>query len=308
MIVGGGYIGLEMGTVYAELGSKVTVVEMMDRLLPGADADLVKPLAKRLKGLMENIFLNTKVTAMTDRGEAVEVELEGEAANGTHRFDRVLVSIGRRPNSEKLGLENTSAKLDDRGFIVVDEQLRSHDPHIFAIGDVAGEPMLAHKAAHEGKIAAEVIAGHNVAFDKLAIPAVVFTDPEIAWAGITVAEAKRDGVKHKVAQYPWAASGRAQAVGRTEGMSKIIFDPDTEQVLGVGIVGIGAGRTHCRGDVGHRNGLLGARSGRNHPRSSNDERDGRPRRRCAIRLRHGSLPATPQTLIDYASFVVSCFP
>ena len=255
LVIGGGYIGLEMGTVYAELGSKVTVVEMMDRLLPGADADLVKPLAKRLGGLMENILLNTKVTAMKDCGDAVEVELEGdgegegEAASGTHRFDRVLVSIGRRPNSDGLGLENTKAQLDDRGFIVVDEQLRSHDPSIFAIGDIAGEPMLAHKAAHEGKVAAEVIAGHAATFDKRAIPAVVFTDPEIAWAGITVAEAKRDGVAHKVAQYPWAASGRAQAVGRTEGMSKIIFDPETEQVLGVGIVGVGAGELIAEGTL-----------------------------------------------------------
>jgi dihydrolipoamide dehydrogenase len=249
LVVGGGYIGLEMGTVYAELGSKVTVVEMMDQLLPGADADLVKPLAKRLNGLMHSILMKTKVVSMTDRGDAVEVELEGEAASGTHRFDRVLVSIGRRPNSDSLGLENTQVQLDDRGFIVVDEQLRSHDPSIFAIGDIAGEPMLAHKAAHEGKIAAEVIAGHAASFDKRAIPAVVFTDPEIAWAGITVAEAKRDGIAHKVAQYPWAASGRAQAVGRTEGMSKIIFDPESEQVLGVGIVGIGAGELIAEGTL-----------------------------------------------------------
>jgi dihydrolipoamide dehydrogenase len=249
LVVGGGYIGLEMGTVYAELGSKVTVVEMMDQLLPGADADLVKPLAKRLAGVMENIFLKTKVTSMTDRGTAVEVELEGEAASGKHRFDRVLVSIGRRPNSDGLGLESTKAKLDDRGFIVVDEQMRSHDPHIFAIGDIAGEPMLAHKAMHEGRVAAEVIAGHAASFDKRAIPAVVFTDPEIAWAGLTVAQAKRDGINHKVAQYPWAASGRAQAVGRTEGMTKILFDPDTEQVLGVGIVGIGAGELIAEGTL-----------------------------------------------------------
>ena len=247
LVVGGGYIGLEMGTVYAELGSKVTVVEMMDQLLPGADADLVKSLAKRLDGVMENIFLKTKVMSMTDVGDAVEVELEGEAASGKHRFDRVLVSIGRRPNSDKLGLENTAVEIDDRGFVVVDKQLRSHDPSIFAIGDIAGEPMLAHKAAHEGRIAAEVIAGHNAVFDKRAIPAVVFTDPEIAWAGLTVTEAKRDGVAHRVAQYPWAASGRAQAIGRTDGMTKILFDPESEQVLGVGIVGVGAGELIAEG-------------------------------------------------------------
>ncbi|MCG8585848.1 MAG: dihydrolipoyl dehydrogenase [Pirellulales bacterium] len=249
LVVGGGYIGLEMGTVYAELGSKVTVVEMMDQLLPGADADLVKPLAKRLKGVMESILLKTKVTSMTDKGDSIEVELEGEETSGAHRFDRVLVSIGRRPNSDLLGLENTQVKLDDRGFIITDEQRRSHDPAIFAIGDIAGEPMLAHKAGHEGKVAAEAIAGHPITFDKRAIPAVVFTDPEIAWAGITVAEAKRDGVKHKVAQYPWAASGRAQAVGRTEGMTKIVFDPDSEQVLGVGIVGVGAGELIAEGTL-----------------------------------------------------------
>ena len=240
LVVGGGYIGLEMGTVYAELGSQVTVVEMTDGLLPGADRDLVKPLAKRLGDKFENLYLGTKVAGMTDRGAAIEVAFEG-TKTGTESFDRVLVAIGRRPNSGGLGLENTGARIDEQGFIVTDERRYTDDPHLLAIGDVAGQPMLAHKAAHEGKLAVEVLAGEPAVFDKAAIPAVVFTDPEIAWAGLTEEQAKREGREFKVALYPWGASGRATAVGRTDGLTKMIVDPQTERILGVGIVGSGAG-------------------------------------------------------------------
>ncbi len=240
LVVGGGYIGLEMGTVYAEIGSRVSVVEMLDGLLPGADRDLVKPLAKRLDGLFDNIYLKTKVTALIDRGHQIEVVYDGEKV-GTERFDRILVAIGRRPNSRDLGLENTQVKLDKRGFVIVDRQQRTADPHILAIGDIAGEPMLAHKAAHEGKVAVEVLAGEPAEFDKLAIPAVVFTEPEIAWVGLTEEQAKREGIAYEAAQYPWAASGRAQAVGATAGLTKLITEPETERVLGAGLVGSGAG-------------------------------------------------------------------
>src|SRR4051794_4093217 len=242
LVIGGGYIGLEMGTVYAQLGSKVSVVELLDGLLLGADRDLVKPLQKRLNTLFgERIFLNTKVGSLGLRDNKVEVAFEGPGKFGTEQFDRVLVSVGRRPNSRGFGLENTQVEIDARGFVKVDEQMRTADPHILAIGDVAGEPMLAHKATHEGRVAAEVLAGKPVAFQPLAIPAVVFTDPEIAWCGLTEEQAKRDGRKHEVAVYPWAASGRAIALGRTEGLTKMLVDPDTERVLGVGIVGAGAG-------------------------------------------------------------------
>ena len=241
LVVGGGYIGLEMGTVYAELGSAVTVVELLDGLLPGADRDLVKPLEKRLRERFAGIHLSTKVVELQDAGEKVDVRVEGGEFNGTHSFDRVLVSIGRRPVTTGIGLENTQVKVNDRGFVVVNEQQRTADPHILAIGDVAGEPMLAHKASHEGKVAAEVIAGRPAAFEPQAIPAVVFTDPEIAWAGLTAEEAQRTGRDVAVAQYPWQASGRAIAIGRTDGLTKWLVDPSTDRVLGCGIVGAGAG-------------------------------------------------------------------
>lgn len=242
LVIGGGYIGLEMGTVYAQLGSKVSVVELTDGLLPGADRDLVKPLHKRLNALLqERIFLNTKVGSLGLRDNQVEVAFEGPGKFGVERYDRVLVSVGRRPNSKGFGLENTQVKLDAKGFVEVDRSLRTDDPHILAIGDVAGEPMLAHKATHEGRAAVEVVLGKAITFDKLAIPAVVFTDPEIAWAGLTEDQAKRDGRKYEAAVYPWGASGRAVAIGRTEGLTKVLVDPDTERVLGVGIVGPGAG-------------------------------------------------------------------
>lgn len=243
LVVGGGYIGLEMGSVYAGLGSKVTVVELSDGLLPGADRDLVKPLAKRIEKMVDGrLWLNTKVGSMAESEDGkVEVTFEGPGKFGHERFDRVLVSIGRRPVSRGLGLENTKVVVNERGFVECDSQQRTADPHILAIGDVAGDPMLAHKASHEGRIAAEVVAGKPSVFDKAAIPAVVFTDPEIAWAGLTEEEAKRAGRNYEVAVYPWAASGRAQALGRTEGLTKWLVDPDTKRVIGCGIVGAGAG-------------------------------------------------------------------
>lgn len=241
LVIGGGYIGLEMATAYAELGSAVTVIELLEGLLPGADRDLVKPLEKNLRVRLEAIHVGTKVVELAAAGDKVEVRVEGPELNGTHSFDRVLVSIGRRPVTSGIGLENTKVKVNDRGFVVVDEQQRTADSHILAIGDVAGEPMLAHKASHEGKVAAEVVAGRPAAFEPTAIPAVVFTDPEIAWAGLTAEEAERAGRDVAVVQYPWQASGRAIAVGRTDGMTKWLVDPTTDRVLGCGIVGAGAG-------------------------------------------------------------------
>ena len=242
LVIGGGYIGLEMGTVYANLGTKVSVVELQAGLLMGADRDLVRPLEKRLKKLFEDrIFLNTKVGGVSKNGDQIEVVFEGPGKFGTEKFDRVLVSVGRRPATQNLGLENLKVQTDQRGFILHDGSLRTGEPNIFVIGDAAGEPMLAHKANHEGRHAVEVILGHATTFDKRAIPAVVFTDPEIAWTGITEEEAKRDGIAHEVVTYPWAASGRAQALGRTEGLTKWIVEPETERLLGCGLVGAGAG-------------------------------------------------------------------
>ena len=242
LVIGGGYIGLEMGTVYAHLGSKVSVVELAEGLLMGADRDLVRPLERKLKKLFgDRIWLNTKVGSVGQRGDKIEVAFEGPGKFGTERFDRVLVSVGRRPNTRGIGLENNPVRLDQRGFVLHDDKQRTDDPHILVIGDAAGEPMLAHKATHEGRLAIEVLTGHDVAFDKKAIPAVVFTDPEIAWAGVTEEEAKRNGIPYEVVSYPWAASGRAQALGITDGLTKWIVDPATERVLGCGIVGSGAG-------------------------------------------------------------------
>ena len=212
----------------------MSVVELLDGLLPGPIA-IGKPLHKRLTPLFgERIYLNTKVGSLGLRGDKVEVAFEGPGKFGAEQFDRVLVSVGRRPSSRGFGLENTQVEIDAKGFVKVDEQQRTADPHILAIGDVAGEPMLAHKATHEGRVAAEVISGKPAAFQPLAIPAVVFTDPEIAWCGLTEEQAKREGRKHEVAVYPWAASGRAIALGRTEGLTKILVDPDTDRVLGCG--------------------------------------------------------------------------
>jgi dihydrolipoamide dehydrogenase len=231
-----------MGTVYARLGSRVSVVELTDGLLPGVDRDLVKPLHKRLTALFEDrIYLNTKVGSIGDRGDQVEVAFEGPGKYGTERFDQVLVSVGRRPNSRRLGLEAAGVQVDERGFVVCDRQQQTAVPHMFAIGDVAGEPMLAHKATHQARTAVEAILGRPAEFDKLAIPAVVFTDPEIAWAGLTEQQAKQQARSCEVVMYPWAASGRAQALGRTEGLTKWLVEPDTSRVLGCGIVGPGAG-------------------------------------------------------------------
>jgi len=241
LVIGGGYIGLEMATVYRALGSAVSVVEFMDGLLPGADADLVKPLARRLAGQFAEIRLKTRVTGVVAQKQGLKVSFEGPDGAAEAVYDRVLVAVGRRPNGKDLGLEALGVMVDERGFIAVDAQRRTAVPSIFAIGDVAGEPMLAHKAAHEGKVAAEVIAGHKAAFAPLAIPAVVFTDPEIAWAGLTEAQAKKDGVAYEKAVFPWAANGRSLTLGRDEGLTKILFEPTSHRVLGVGIVGPGAG-------------------------------------------------------------------
>lgn len=247
LVVGGGYIGLELGSVYATLGSAVTVVEMMPGLLPGADRDLVDVLSKRIHGLMKSVLLNTRVVKVTPEKAGIRVTFEGDGA-GEQVFDRVLVSVGRRPNGRSMpGLDKTRVKVNDRGFIEVDEQLRTAEPSIFAIGDVVGEPMLAHKASHEGRVAVEVIAGENVAFEPKAIPAVVFTDPEIAWAGITESQAEKEGRKVVVAKFPWGASGRAVTLDRTDGLTKLILDPETERILGVGLVGPGAGELIAEG-------------------------------------------------------------
>jgi dihydrolipoamide dehydrogenase len=247
LVVGGGYIGLELGSVYAALGSAVTVVEMTPGLLPGADRDLVDVLAKRVGQIMKGVLLETKVVQVKPEAKGVRVTLEGNVDPKEQLFDRVLVSVGRRPNSNIPGLERTQVQVDQRGFIMVDEQRRTHEPSIFAIGDVVGEPMLAHKASHEGRVAVEVMAGENVAFAPRAIPAVVFTDPELAWAGLTEAQAKKDNLAVKVAKFPWGASGRAATLDRSDGLTKLILDNDSERLLGVGLVGPGAGELIAEG-------------------------------------------------------------
>ena len=247
LVVGGGYIGLEMGSVYAALGSEVTVVEMTGGLLPGADRDLVKPLQKRLQESFAAIHLNTKVEKLTPTDAGIVADLSGEGVEPQQTFDRVLISIGRRPNNKGIGLENTKLELDERGFIKNDSNQRTAESHIFAIGDIAGEPMLAHKATREAKVAVETIAGEPAEFDNIAIPAVVFTDPELAWCGVTEQEAKDLGLDVEITRFPWAASGRAQTLARTEGLTKIIFDKKKGRVLGVGIVGPGAGELIAEG-------------------------------------------------------------
>jgi len=248
LVIGGGYIGLEMGTVYAALGSELSVVEMMPGLLPGADRDLVRVLDKRLQNKFKNIWLETKVVEIKEVKDGIKVKFEDK--NGKqeeHKFEKVLISVGRTPNSECLGLEKTRVQIDKGGFILVDEQRRTHEPSIYAIGDVAGEPMLAHKASHEGRIAAEAIAGHKVAYEPRAIPAVVFTDPEIAWCGVTENEAKEKDMKVEIQRFPWAASGRAITMDRIDGLTKLIIDPETERVLGMGVAGAGAGELIAEG-------------------------------------------------------------
>jgi dihydrolipoamide dehydrogenase len=242
LVVGGGYIGLELGSVYAALGAKVSVVEMLPGILPGADRDLVKVLHKRIESDFESIMVDTRVVGMSAGKKNVSVSFEGtNAPKDTMAFEKVLVSVGRKPNSKGLGLEKTKVELDDRGFVVVDAQRRTAEPSIFAIGDVVGEPMLAHKASHEGRVAVEVIAGEKVAFEPAAIPAVIFTDPEIAWCGLTETRAREEGRDVAVAKFPWAASGRATTLERNDGLTKLVIDPATERVLGVGIAGVGAG-------------------------------------------------------------------
>ena len=242
LVVGGGIIGLEMGTVYDALGTKVSVVEFMDGLIPGADRDLIRPLQKRMEKRFESILVSTKVSKLEAKKDGIYVDFEGaNAPKETQKYDRVLVSIGRRPNGKNIGAENAGVAVDDRGFIGVDKQMRTNVPHIFAIGDIVGQPMLAHKATHEAKVAAEVIAGHKVEFVANVIPSVAYTDPEVAWVGLTETEAKAKGIEIEKASFPWAASGRALSIARTEGATKLIFDKDTHRVIGAGIVGINAG-------------------------------------------------------------------
>ncbi len=248
LVIGGGYIGLELGSVYQALGSKVSVVEMLDGLLPGADRDLVSHLSKRLKDKFENIMLSSKVVEMNEVKDGIKVKIEDKEGKTTENtYDYVLMSIGRKPDTSGLGLENTKVKLNERGWINVNKQMRTDDPDVYAIGDIVGEPMLAHKASHEGRVAVEVIAGHKSAFEPLAIPAVVFTDPEIAWAGLTENQAKEKNIKYEVTKFPWAASGRAVTLDRSDGITKILVDPESERILGIGICGPGAGELIAEG-------------------------------------------------------------
>jgi dihydrolipoamide dehydrogenase len=248
LVVGGGYIGLELGSVYAALGTKVSVVEMTPGLLPGADRDLVIHLAKRIEKSFDKVMLNSKVVEMKDSGDSISVKIQAQDGNVTeYNYEYVLMSIGRRPETKGLGLENTKVTVNAKGSFEVNKQLQTTDPNIYAVGDIAGEPMLAHKASHEGRVAVEHIAGHKVAFEPLAIPAVVFTDPEIAWAGLTETQAREKNIKYEAAKFPWAASGRATTLGRTDGVTKLLIDPETQRILGIGICGPGAGELIAEG-------------------------------------------------------------
>jgi len=237
LVMGGGYVGLELGTVYAALGSKVSLIEMKDRLLAGVDEDLIRHLQKRLGAIFEDIRLNTRVTALEEHEKGVDVRFEGDGGESHRTFDRVLVAIGRKPNTREIGLENTGVNLDEKGFVIVDDQLHTADERIYAVGDVIGGYMLAHKAMREGKVAAEVIAGQPSVFDVRAIPAVVYTDPQIAWCGLTEEQARRQNIKIEVQRFPWKFSGRAATMGAPEGFTKIIVEPQTQRILGVGITG-----------------------------------------------------------------------
>ena len=241
LVIGGGIIGLEMATVYDALGSKVSVVEMMDGLMPGADRDIVKPLHRRIEKRYEAILLKTKVVKLEALPEGLRATFEGEGAPQPQVYDRVLLSVGRRPNGKAINAEAAGVQVNERGYIPVNNQMRTNVPHIYAIGDIVGEPMLAHKATHEGKLAAEVIAGHKAAFDARTIPSVAYTDPEVAWMGLTETAAKAQGIEFEKAVFPWAASGRALATGRDEGMTKLLFDKNTHRLLGAGMVGPNAG-------------------------------------------------------------------
>jgi len=249
LVIGGGYIGMELGTVYAELGSKVAVVEALDSILMGGDPDLVRPVMARAQKTFKEIRVKTKVARMETKGKQINVVLEGDGQQKEELYDRVLVAVGRVPNCDDLGLENTKVQRDDKGFIKVNEKQQTGDPNIYAIGDCAGGVLLAHKASREGRIAAEVVTGQSAGGEKFVVPAVVFTDPELAWCGLTEAEAKQKGIEVKVAKFPWAASGRALSFDRTDGLTKLIIDPATERILGVGIVGHGAGELIAEGVV-----------------------------------------------------------
>ena len=256
LVVGGGYIGLELGSVYAALGAEVTLVELTDGLLPGVDRDLVAPLARRLASQLKAIHLRTKVTAVTAQGDGCVVDLEGEGAPGRVEVERVLVAVGRRPQTDDLGLEHIAVKIDPGGFILVDVHRQTADPHVLAVGDVAGEPMLAHKAIAEGVVAAETVAGRPAAFEPQAVPAVVFTDPEVAWCGLTEAEAFTRGITVRTVRVPWAASGRAVAMGRPEGLTKLCLEAESGRVLGVGLVGPHAGDLLAEGALAVEMGAL----------------------------------------------------
>jgi dihydrolipoamide dehydrogenase len=241
LVIGGGIIGLEMATVYNALGSKITVVELQDSLIPGADKDIVKPLLKKVKGQYEAIYLNTKVAGIEPLEEGLKVTLEGKDAPETAMFDKILVAVGRSPNGKLINAESAGVAVNDWGFIDVDAQMRTNVPHIFAIGDIVGQPMLAHKAVHEAKVAAEVIAGHKSAFDPMTIPSVAYTDPEVAWMGMSEQEAKDKGIDYVKGAFPWAASGRSLSLGRDEGLTKALFEKETGRIIGAGIVGPNAG-------------------------------------------------------------------
>lgn len=256
LVIGGGYIGLELGSVYAALGSRVTVVEMLPALLPGADRDLVAPLAKRLAKKFEAIRLNTKVASIVENGTALKVTLESPDGTLEDTFDRALVAVGRTPNSRDLGLDRAGIETGSRGFVTVDLQRRTSNPAVYAIGDIAGEPMLAHKGTHEARVAVEAISGRRSAFEPRAIPAVVFTDPEIAWAGLTEAEAEKTGQTVSVSKFPWSASGRALTLERQEGLTKLIVDPESQRVLGVGLTGVNAGDMIAEGALAIEMGAL----------------------------------------------------
>jgi len=247
LVIGGGYIGLEMGSVYAALGSMVTVVEMMDSILATVDKDFSKILHKKLANEFKEILLGTKVLEVKSTKKGIKVQFENSDGKFEHEYDKVLVSVGRKPNSEKIGLENTKVVVNKRGFIEIDQQRRTNDPNIFAIGDVAGDPMLAHKATHEGRVVAEIISGEDIAYDAATVPAVIYTDPEIAWCGLTEQEAKDKNIDIKVTKFPWGASGRAITLDRTDGLTKLVFETKTERILGVGLVGPGAGELISEG-------------------------------------------------------------
>jgi dihydrolipoamide dehydrogenase len=245
-VIGGGIIGLEMACVYDALGSRVTVVEFADGLIPAADRDIVKPLQKRIEKRYEGIYLKTKVTKLEAKPEGLLASFEGAEGSSSapkepQLYDMVLMAVGRRPNGRDIGADKAGVTVNERGYIPVDPQQRTNVPHIFAIGDICGDPMLAHKATNEAKVAAEVIAGHKVAFDAMTIPSVAYTDPEIAWMGVTENEAKAKGIPYEKAAFPWAASGRALAMGRDDGVTKLLWDPETKRIIGAGIVGVNAG-------------------------------------------------------------------